>query len=177
MPSGSRNYNRRTRGSTLPLRERKRLRVHSYPLALRPEQPVAECTAACDENALHGVANPPGQKRRKACCASLYDRMRTPANFYNAPRRTRTFDPLIKSRAENSALDAANAGRIEGCATEDELVLKWFRPDSGPKLPQNCHKAATCRSRIRPPDRPALTVFRGPPGADPRRRFLSRHKG
>ena len=90
MPSGSRNYNRRTRGSTLPLRERKRLRVHSYPLALRPEQQVAERTAACDENASHGVANPSGQKRGKACCASLYDRMRTGANFCNAPRRTAT---------------------------------------------------------------------------------------
>ena len=44
----------------------------------------------------------------------------------SAPRRTRTYDPLIKSRGEHSVLDAANAGSERVCATDYELVLKWL---------------------------------------------------
>ena len=52
--------------------------------------------------------------------------MRFAARSENAPRRTRTFDPLIKSHGQSPPPNAANDCGKDGCATEDELVLEWF---------------------------------------------------
>ena len=76
----------------------KRHQRGSLATAADSEQQTAQRAAPHGKTPSPVPARTVGPKRTKACSASLYKRAQTRAFFSNAPRRTRTFDPLIKSQ-------------------------------------------------------------------------------